>query len=258
MEIKKGFCKGDLKKIANDYNLYYIFSSDYLEKIRTEIIKKFLPDVDCDSFKRDYPYFDALMQETGLDKEYILIGPLRIDYIHGNESNRSLIYLHRSIYDNMVRHAYDKKIFHYPIRVQYYEIRPNNYPGKGFSSNFYIPLPGILDKEKCKRILEIKMKRLEVFGLVDSVNYKITFPVKSRKTGVSTGSAFIEFTNEVETKNKSTMRLLLNDTDWDIFGYSEYRIKCLWARDRQNREEQGHKMFPFIIKENWETPQKIS
>lgn len=227
MEIKKEkWSIEEEDSLINGYGLYLVYSNWTLKDIKL-FIENFIPK-----------------EEQNMKDKYI--GPIRIDYIRGLESERTLCLLHISIYEALLKEGFDKKVFTYDFRVQKYEIRDNNKPGEGFSSNLYIPLPTALNRDDCKNDLASKLRNLELYNILLPGSYRITLPVISRRTGESTGSAFIEFTTEVELKNRAITRLILNDTDWEIKGtMRKYRVKCLWARDRENRNK------PMLYKNNY-------
>lgn len=204
--------------IVGEYGLYLIYSKWLLEDIIEFMKEKFLKKEEKDEYEK-------------------YIGPIRIDYIHGSQSERTLCLLHESLYKKIIKEGFFRKLFPYDFRIQPYEIRDNNKPGPGFSSNLYIPLPTILNRAECKKDLYSKLKVIESFGIIKPQSYRVTLPLLCRKTEKYTGSAFIEFSNDIPLKNRSITRLIMNDTDWNIEPKNEYRVKCLWAKDRTDKME---------------------
>ena len=169
------------------------------------------------------------------DREYY-IGPMRIDYIQGEPSYRNLCLLHTSVYHRLAKDGYKEQLFPEDFRITEYIIKANNFPKKGFSENLYITLPGILDHEECHEYLEARMNVFEKYNLVERGSYRITRPSQPRKTGEDTRSAFIEFRHYNSLINKTVIKLLLNDSNWNISSNNntrKYRIKCSWAIDKK-------------------------
>ena len=206
----------------SDYGIYIIYSNWALPDVRKFISNIISGDDSSQSCSDD-----------------ILIGPMRISYIKGEESEKTIAILHSSVYDRLVREGFDKKLFTYDFRIQPYEIRENNKPDPGYSSNLYIPLPTALDKNDCQQDILSKLQLLEKFNIIPHNSFKVTLPVISRRTGESTRSAFIEFSPDVPINNRAVVRLILNDSDWTTSRPTKrnYRVKCLWAADRKSRKK---------------------
>lgn len=199
---------------APEVSLYYVYSKWSLKGILTHIRKCF-PSYNDDDFNA-------------------LIGPIRIDYYRGGETDRTLCLFNDIIYEGLAKEGFTQKLCNYDFRIQPYEIRDKNLPGQGYSSNLYIPLPSSLNTDHCREDLVKKLKVLETFSIINK-NYKLTFPLTSRKTGRLTGSAFIEFDSSIDIHKRAIVLLVLHDTDWNVPNSQDYRVKCLWARDRDQR-----------------------
>lgn len=192
--------------------LYYVYSTWKINDI-IEFIRQFFPDYNKEFFDK-------------------LIGPTRIEYYRRQVTERTLCLFRPEIYQRLHKEGFHQRMFSYDFRIQPYEIRDTNKPEPGSSSNLYIPLPYTLDRELCYSDLTTKLEKLEEYGILNSSDYHLTFPTPIKSFDRPTGSAFVEFNNNVGIETRAVIKLVLHDTLWKVPNDREYRVKCLWARNR--------------------------
>ena len=178
--------------------------------------------------------------EEELDAREEQIGLIRIDRTKGEETNRTIMLIERSLLEDAVAKGYDKFQRKLDFKISEYEIRDYNKPREGFSSNFFIPIKKELSTRSFIDQMETKLNILTSFGMFTrNTHPRLNVPLESRESGEHRGRGFVTFREDTDLEVISMARILLNDTR--LYIKDEYHLMgCFWAR-QQTGKNQGKK-----------------
>lgn len=175
-----------------------------------------------------------LEDELGARQEQI--GFMRIDRYKGRETNRTILLLERSLFDTADSRGFTSQQKDLDFKIVEYELREHNFPRKGYTRNFYIPIPLNLPEDEARAQIQNKIDVLVTFGLfLKEQAPRLKIPLKSRETGEHRGQAFVTFSRATDDDSIALARILLHDTrlymgtdddNWE-------RMRCVWAKDKQ-------------------------
>lgn len=170
------------------------------------------------------------------------IGVMRIDRFKGQETNRTIVLLEKSLFNFAEKKRSEWQRQRVDFKLTEYELRPHNFPKEGYTRNFYIPLPEQIPGDEARAQLQNKIDVLVSFGMFgkDEVP-RLKIPLKSRETGDHRGQAFITFARETSDQTVALARVLLSDTRLYTSEHDYELMKCFWAKHKEQRKEQGKK-----------------
>lgn len=166
------------------------------------------------------------------------IGVMRIDRFKGKETNRTILLLTRSVFDQASERGYTQQQQGLDFKLAEYELRDHNLPKEGYTRNFFVPLPNSLSGDEARDQLQNKLDVLCRFGMfTDKPRLKI--PLKSRETGEHRGQAYVTFSHQTPVTTTALARVLLHDTrlytkqdDTEDFE----RMQCFWAKEKSDNQ----------------------
>lgn len=147
------------------------------------------------------------------------IGPSRIVFYKGNETNRTMIVLSPALYEQVKDNRnHDFSIVPYQLRD--YDKAPNN------ERSLFLPLPKELKQSECRQILMGLLDTMARFGFFKEGDYKVNIPLYTRTSDAHKGLAFIHFEKEVPQDSIAYAKAFLH-------GYEN--IKCFWSTREKKR-----------------------
>lgn len=164
------------------------------------------------------------------------IGVMRIDRFKGKETNRTILLLHRSLFDKIRTLGYGEEQDSLDFKLTECELKDHNRPKSGFTRNFFIPLPESLTADETRSQLQHKLDVLCNFGMfTDTEKPRLKIPLKSRETGEHRGQAYVTFNHETLTDTIALARVLLHDTRLYTGSEENFeRMRCFWAREKDS------------------------
>jgi hypothetical protein len=171
-----------------------------------------------------------LEDELGASQDQI--GLMRIDRSKGQETNRTIMLVKRELLTTAEKKGFTEHKKGVDFQMSEYGVREFNKPQKGYTRNFFIPLPEKVTFTDATAQLENKLDIFCKFGMFEKNKPRLNIPLASRETEKHSGHAFVTFSRETKNDEIVLARILLNDTR--IYtNETEYELmKCLWARDR--------------------------
>ena len=146
------------------------------------------------------------------------IGPSRIMYYQGKETDRTAILLSPTVYSKLVEDGYGRRGGDFNIVP--YQLRDYDLPKEGQRSLFF-PLPKDWKGSECRSCIGDLVDTAARLGLFEVGKYKLNIPLYTRTSDVHKGVAFLHFDKEVTTDSIAYLRAFLH-------GYDGTR--CFWAK----------------------------
>jgi hypothetical protein len=178
-----------------------------------------------------------LEDELGADQNQI--GVMRIDRNRGQETNRTILLIDRTLLDRAQNHPEYGDLTKFQkgldFKITEYELRDHNYPKEGYTRNYYIPLPKALTAADDQAPLENKLEVLSDFGLFEKSRPRLKIPIVSRESGEHKGRGFVTFSRETTIQEIALGRILLHDTRLYTDEENYDLMKCFWAKARPPR-----------------------
>jgi hypothetical protein len=126
------------------------------------------------------------------------------------DSNRTVLLLKKSLFDRAMKEGLNDKNPDFDFQILEYNLDFKKFPESGYSANFYIILPEMLKTDEAEKIIKEKMKNFVNFGLLEEKDYSLNIPLASRITGIHRGFAFLNFSDNLDDKIKSIIKLMLH------------------------------------------------
>ena len=175
-----------------------------------------------------------LEEELGAQEDQI--GLMRIDRTKGEETNRTIMLVKRSLFDDAVAKGFDKHQRDQDFKMTEYEIRDHNKPREGFSKNFFIPIAKNLTTQSFTDQVENKLDILTAFGLFNSKTRPyVKVPLVSRESGDHRGRGFVTFPRNSDLNVVALARVLLNDTRLYTSEDEHHLMGCFWAKEQTHK-----------------------
>jgi hypothetical protein len=122
------------------------------------------------------------------------------------------------------------------------ENRERDFPRKGFTSNFYIPLPKSLSLSETKRQILLKLNILMDFGVMPRKSMpRVVIPSTSRESDEHRGKAFVTFSRDTPLDTVVTVRTLLHCTKFYLNDEDSVLMECYWAKENKNPKRDVNK-----------------
>ena len=174
----------------------------------------------------------CMFLEDELEARPEQIGVMRIDRAQGKETNRTIMLIERSLYDVAVAKGFTQQQRGVDFKVTEFEVRDYNKPKKGFTRNFFVPLPEAVSASDAQAQLENKLDVFCNFGMFEKNRPRLKIPLLSRESEKHRGRAFVTFARETDDDELALARILLHDTRLYTNENDYELMKCLWAKER--------------------------
>ena len=206
--------RSDKPKVEENRQVYVIHSRSPLSVVIDEI-KQHIPE-------------DLIQNQTNL------IGPCRIVFSRGQETDRTICVFNCKIFEEMKKKGLSANRMWSDFKVVPFRLRDSIMPQAGQRHLFMI-LPSQLTITDVRKQLVNSLKILSDFGIVKPNSYEILIPFKSRESDDHVGKCFIIWSNGISGRDIAITRIVLHDSRWvDSEGYpieGRQGLKCcFWAR----------------------------
>ncbi len=159
------------------------------------------------------------------------IGPMKIETFKGKETNRTLVFLSKDIYESLEMAGLTSKGRKgVDFRVSPYKLRPFDLPKEGHGPNLFIPLESKYSTTEYRDLLEGLISEISQFGLFDFEDVLVKIPLKTRSADDHKGMCFISFKKTVPVEHIACLRSFL-------FGYEH--LQCFWSKPTEKAKEKS-------------------
>lgn len=121
------------------------------------------------------------------------------------------------------------------FKIVEYNFFPKTRPHQGFCYELYVALPlDYLDMESCKKQLNSKLQDVIKCGYIEKNQYSWWFPFTSRELNVPSQPrkyCLITFDEKVSEKTRNSIRVLLDQTKWNLEKSTELPCRVFWAKE---------------------------
>jgi hypothetical protein len=145
------------------------------------------------------------------------IGPARIMYYRGKETDRTVILLSPEVYDKLVEDGYGHR--NRDLYIVPYQLRDYDRPKNGERSLFF-SLPKDKKGSECRAYIGYALAIATSLGAIPKDGYKLSIPLYTRTSDVHKGLGFLHFDTEVPIDNICYLKAFLH-------GYEG--IRCFWS-----------------------------
>lgn len=157
------------------------------------------------------------------------IGPLRIDYKNGKETNRTVAVLDDANFQELKEKGYTVYSKTAEFRIMPYVVKDIGLvtPGPDKRYSYYIRFPmGATDATVIENELREKLDELSEFGFFPKGSYTVRTPLVSREAGTPRNFCLVNFQDSVSRTSIIAGRIVLHQSHWrdhpDL-------LKCFWT-----------------------------
>lgn len=197
--------------------------------------------------------FDFMEDYLKAEKEQIAsarIDRYRTKERQMRESNRTIVLMERSLFQEAVVKGLDQNQDGLDFRISEYTLSDRQYPRENQRANLFLKFPQDIPYKDIDIQLREKLKKFRNLRLVCH-DYRLVIPLNSRETGEHKGYGYLNFTKD-NLNVRTLVKILLhdsrlyNDQDPD----NVYHLSAFWCRDNRGKKRKEKKEEKVFLEEN--------
>lgn len=157
------------------------------------------------------------------------VGPIRIDYKNGRETNRTIVVMAEENYQELKAKGYSNYSKTADFRIMPYVVKDIGLvaPGADKRYSYYIRFPvTATDPESIRQDVVNKLDSLADFGFFARDSYVVRTPLLSREQNVPRNFCLVTFSDSTSKNSIIAGRIVLHQSHWR--DHSEL-MKCFWT-----------------------------
>lgn len=126
------------------------------------------------------------------------------------ESNKTLFLISRNLMHKANQYNDVIKTANLDFRIDEYNLSAKDFPIVGYSTDYHISFPEEIPLEEIENAINERFKMMVNLGMLNSTDYSITIPLKSRITGIHKGYCRVTFSENVSFQIRTYIKLILH------------------------------------------------